>query len=517
MYRIVIADDEGLECKALEKILLEYFPNVMVLPSVPNGIELISCIEREKPDIAIIDINMPGINGLEAMEMIRMKHSEMKILIVSAYSKFEYAQKALYLGATDYLLKPIKVRYFIETIRKLCEELDQEKRQHEEKKGMDNLKKEYRIALENELISDFILETADSVRCQKYLDSLNHTYYGGVILSIQHMRKNNSTDLSYQAFLEDFKRICNCFGKVYKNSFVLCLFSIAAGIDKNYKKWVTEMVDCVLERYKDKQDFMIGVSSWKYTIEELAVGRRESNIALYDREKPGIYFFSPEFKISKQGSYSKDLVNCIEALQEKRQIEAIDLLEQFFKKAEDQKESIPMLKVFGIELILRLLSIIEKKTEPLEWDYWKKIIAQNTYKELLNCLKQMIHTLFEPYTPQRYNKYIKKSTEYIFQHFMEDLSLDKVASQSGISSFYLSRLFKQELGSTFLEILTNIRIAKALEFLCTKNDTVEKISEKTGYLNVSYFYKVFKKQTGMTIGEIKNFLDHIDWTPEIGR
>lgn len=99
MYRIVIADDEGLECKALEKILLEYFPNVMVLPSVPNGIELISCIEREKPDIAIIDINMPGINGLEAMEMIRMKHSEMKILIVSAYSKFEYAQKALYLGA----------------------------------------------------------------------------------------------------------------------------------------------------------------------------------------------------------------------------------------------------------------------------------------------------------------------------------------------------------------------------------------------------------------------------------
>ena len=90
------------------------------------------------------------------------------------------------------------------------------------------------------------------------------------------------------------------------------------------------------------------------------------------------------------------------------------------------------------------------------------------------------------------------------EHYMEDISLEDVADNSGISSFYLSRLLKQELKQTFVEILTDIRMRQALNLLWDENKTVKEIAEKSGYSNITYFYKVFKKYTGMNIGEIRD-------------
>lgn len=76
----------------------------------------------------------------------------------------------------------------------------------------------------------------------------------------------------------------------------------------------------------------------------------------------------------------------------------------------------------------------------------------------------------------------------------------------GISPFYLSRLLKQELNKTFVELLTEVRITEALKLLQDHSKTIREISKDVGYLNPNYFYKVFKKQTGMTVGEIRRYL-----------
>ena len=106
MYRLIIADDSVLECRALELKIRESLAEIELLPSVLDGVSLIQNVEKLKPDIAIVDINMPGLTGLETIEVLRGRQIRLKILIHTADSEFAYARKALQLGAVDYLLKP---------------------------------------------------------------------------------------------------------------------------------------------------------------------------------------------------------------------------------------------------------------------------------------------------------------------------------------------------------------------------------------------------------------------------
>ena len=114
MYRIIVADDEMIECRALEMMLRNDFPELEVVPSVYNGTDLIAGIEKYQPDIAIVDINMPQLNGLDALELIRTRNQQLKIIISSAYSDFEYVKRAMKLGASDYILKPLEKDAFEE-------------------------------------------------------------------------------------------------------------------------------------------------------------------------------------------------------------------------------------------------------------------------------------------------------------------------------------------------------------------------------------------------------------------
>ena len=90
---------------------------------------------------------------------------------------------------------------------------------------------------------------------------------------------------------------------------------------------------------------------------------------------------------------------------------------------------------------------------------------------------------------------------------MKDISLEQAAEVSGISSFYLSRLLKQELNQTFVGMLTEIRMMNALRMLWEGKYMVKEIALQSGYNNITYFYKVFKKYTGMSVGEIREYVE----------
>lgn len=133
MYKIIIADDEIIECRALEKMIQEGTEHCTVIESVYNGLELIKAVEEKKPDIIIVDLNMPGLTGLEAIEILRKKKQSLKIIINTAYSDFEYVKKAMKYQVVDYLLKPVKGEELYTTLRNICTQLDEEKKITEQK------------------------------------------------------------------------------------------------------------------------------------------------------------------------------------------------------------------------------------------------------------------------------------------------------------------------------------------------------------------------------------------------
>ena len=113
MYQILIAEDEPLERKVLCGILQKHFGGLCVIHQAKNGREAVSMFLEHKPQVAILDIEMPGSSGLEAARQIRQSGSPCMILFLSAYDKFSYAREAITLRAMDYLLKPYEAQELI--------------------------------------------------------------------------------------------------------------------------------------------------------------------------------------------------------------------------------------------------------------------------------------------------------------------------------------------------------------------------------------------------------------------
>lgn len=106
MYRILIADDEPIERKVISKKIQEFFPGQTNVFQAENGREAIEIFERKKCDIVLIDIEMPGMNGLDAAERIRGMDRDCSIIFLTAFDDFNYAKKAISVKALEYLLKP---------------------------------------------------------------------------------------------------------------------------------------------------------------------------------------------------------------------------------------------------------------------------------------------------------------------------------------------------------------------------------------------------------------------------
>ena len=106
MYRVLVADDEPIERMVVTKKLQKFFPGQVEVLQAVNGREAVELFEREGCRIVLLDIGMPGINGLEAAEMIREKDRECSIIFLTAFDEFSYAKRAISVRALDYLLKP---------------------------------------------------------------------------------------------------------------------------------------------------------------------------------------------------------------------------------------------------------------------------------------------------------------------------------------------------------------------------------------------------------------------------
>ena len=127
MYRIMLADDEGIVIDSFSYLLKEEFGDDVIIEYGKTGRSVIELAERFRPDIAVMDIRMPGINGIDAIREIRKINSQVVFIVCSAYDKFDYAKEAINLGVMEYLNKPVDRTKFIETIKKAMSNIDRDR------------------------------------------------------------------------------------------------------------------------------------------------------------------------------------------------------------------------------------------------------------------------------------------------------------------------------------------------------------------------------------------------------
>ncbi|SES72657.1 two-component system, response regulator YesN [Salinibacillus kushneri] len=455
--KTIIVEDEYLERKAMRKFLEESFTDLTV-EEAPNGRIAIEQAREFHPDFMIVDIRMPGIDGLEAIKTIQQQAPQMKFIIASAYDSFEYAKKAMKLGVKEYILKPSKKEETIKAISRIQTEIQQEKQteQREERLAKEHflLKiMQYEIdetlrRLKREHFSDvksgcfFVLEPIDDEnweRVHAYVEQRNKDHIiihkqndqlTMLLLSVEHLQKSDMLSLARTLHLLLEADVYIGIGFPYSQ---LKDFSTSYYEAVKASKQLLSSKQVGYGYYREKQGHNKAAINTDQFLSDLQMGNvQEAKAAI----KQLLSILNPQ---ETQELYFK--------VKHKLEAMGIDMTDIHLTDDKDEKE-------------------------------WKKFVEYC-------CLE--IQQLHQSY------RYIERAKEYIEEHYQNPISLEEVAQHVELSSNYFSNMFKEETGQTFVDYMTDIRLERAKQLLKENAFSLKEISFKVGYKDPNYFSRVFKK------------------------
>lgn len=386
MNKVIIADDEMIIREGLKSSINWKELDLSLIGCAKNGNELLEMVNKEMPDICLVDICMPKLNGLKLIAKIKEIDKDIICIIVSGYDEFDYAQKAIKLNVFDYILKPVNEKRLNKCLEKAVEFI------REQDKA--------RIQMEK---SSEILEKNMDLLQERFLVNLVQGQYS----------------------TSEINNLMEFYGVVLGENFLTTIISIS----------------------KD---------------EDICSGERELlgyKLALKD-------FVKNELEKKFDFSYV-----------------AIDDYENMFVLINVEKNYDWNQHLEDLERKLNLL------------------VKAKIYSELTNGSKEDIYCVYEKLLKEInkvYSDIVKGAKNKIDNEYSNaELCFSVVAKELGVSISYLSKQFKKELGFTYVEYLTRLRIKRAIELLEKTDLRIVEISEKVGYTSQHYFSAVFKKITGV--------------------
>lgn len=527
MIRLFLVDDEDeIRNNIIAKVSWED-NGIQICGDASNGREALDRIAEACPDIMLVDIRMPIMDGLELIESVSRNYANIKTIILSGFDDFSYAQKALRLGADDYLLKPCKPQDIISSVKKVFVALEEEKAHRVLlTRSNDQLKETLPLAKEKFLVNLISREYFDTDYIYGKLKTLGIQWtYGffsvAVIRLTDFLRDADEFNLNGTSpviiincinetlspffMVETFQNsndIVMIINKANSDKIVSCLsllldklhsvlninFSMGLG---RITEDITKLHLCYIEAVKAvKASVMIGLNSLICF---------ESIPKMYTDNT--VYPFMVEKKIL-------DLIKLPDAIA-KIQVE----LEAFFvglNTGSTPQEYIInasislMLSVYKV-CIANGISINEIFGHYLS--YIDEIYTINNIALLKQKVIQILKNANQAFSVSNpKNQTVFSAIEYIKKNHMTDISLETVAEKVYVTPQYLSHLFKATININFVDYLNNYRIEKACELMRDSSMKTYDISSIVGYKDEKYFSCVFKKFTGMTPSQYRKSL-----------
>lgn len=216
MYKVLIADDEDIICRGLAGMVSKH-PRLQVVATAEDGEIAFKKAQEEKPDLMFVDINMPFLNGLDFIKLIKEVLPEVLIIIVSGYDDFEYVQKALHLGVTDYLLKPIMEEDFFNVLNKIEKKLDSMDNSKRYMNWVEEQVEQNRLQIINDFFDSWIKKELKAEQLENEMEYLKISIPQPYQLTIIHMYKdyekeNNNESWNMElVFSESCGIVLKCF------------------------------------------------------------------------------------------------------------------------------------------------------------------------------------------------------------------------------------------------------------------------------------------------------------------
>ncbi|MGN6715594.1 response regulator transcription factor [Anaerocolumna jejuensis] len=523
--KVLIVDDEELIRKLIVSSLDWAALNMEIIGEAVSGLEALAFMEDLSPDILFTDIKMPYMDGLELGQLVAQKYPHIKIVILTAFREFDYAQESIRIGVSHFLLKPINRTELKTTVLKLCEEIEEERKQWFEFDHLKKILQKNQTFLRERFLLEFMENSTFSLLAERqisyYYPNEIPAYIQVTILETcspyfleQAEEERILQDMKNLEFVRNYLKNNPHMEVLADKDHHLILFSYSP---------VIQMVSLCEQIQRSIQqtsgfDISFGIGNGYTDFYKMSLSFHEGMESLkYSRYTPNqpIVIYQNDIHLQNSAwSLSQNLLEDVTFyIKAGLSSQLNDILPALYLDEQGNLLSLDYARILSMSLLSSAINVANSIGIPIN-DLFEQdnqsfiqILIEPTSAELRAKTITYLSKLTASIATFRSNKsktilwdilqYIKKEMNN------PDLSLSTLADKFHMNDSYLSRSFKKELGFSFSKYLNRIRMEYAIQLLNSTDMKAYQIAEAVGIPDAYYFSNCFKKYTGKSIRDYR--------------
>lgn len=531
MRKVLLVDDEYYFRQALKATIPWEANGFVVCGEARDGEEALAQLEALAPDIALVDITMPVMDGLAFARAVRERQFPIRLIILTGHSEFDYARQAVSLGVGNYLLKPVDDDELLRTLLELSQQLDREERVRIEMAQLERQFRENRPMLRNRLLNSLLSgqEAASLEALAPRMRSLGINLAGTVCQvavaepdaemaadwSFEDRQLWNHAisnlmdellgeDLPHEICLDDGDHLC-----------VLCTCEAdqadrMAGLLADR---LEQARDCV-QRLIGQFTITVGIGEPRQGLGQLPASCREALIALKSRISSGGNQVIPYKAIGNAGLGINPLTPGLRTrlLMQLRALDAVQVREsvaEVFRTARMERVGPELLLVCCMDLVSITLAYLAEMgvAQDAVFPGAPRALVEEAQsfrliQDMADWAERLVTDATDAVAAQQHGKpghLVEEVRRLVGMHCGDEaLGIDFLAKRLYVHYSHLCYVFRKETGSTINEYITGHRMEKARSLFDNGNRSVSDVADRVGFADANYFGKLFKKHYGVT-------------------
>ncbi|WP_409340271.1 response regulator [Paenibacillus sp. MBLB4367] len=535
MNLVIVEDEPKLRNNLANNIPWEVH-GIEIAGLYEDGLVALDLIERKKPDLLLIDIEIPGMNGLELARTVLRDAASLKIVILSGHDDFAYAQTAIELGISSYLLKPAGGADILQAVAAAADEL---RREREDKYNQISLKRKWdenMPHLQETFLQHWIGGRYDAWEVERRSGELQLAICSSGRFAVMAMEidplladqpDRPSRFSSKDTALLQFSLLCiareymaeTVSGWVVNDEAGRTVCILPAEADEIEAIFMQRVQATAIKIVSLVHDCLkVTVSAGIGTIcsgEQIRASYQQSVQALHERVVHGpdivIPYRQNEIRASVFSVSSRPEQALQRALDQGDEVAAATAVGELYDATVGKAEHAEQASEYVLYVHSLMVRVIHAKgwsvreVTGVDYEYFRHPDRLIGKEQIAAWLQRLVATIFRYASAQRSsssNELVRTMIDYVQENLHQDVSLYAASEKLYANSSYLSRLFKQEIGKSFSTYVTEVKMERARELLAN-GAKVYDAAKLLGYGDVSYFTKIFRKFWGVTPGEIK--------------
>ena len=537
MLKIFLAEDEVIVRETIKRMIPREELGFELVGEAADGEMALPLLIRQKPDLLITDIKMPFMDGLTLAKLAKKELPELKIVILSGYDDFNYAKQAINIGVEDYLLKPITKNALIERISEIRSRYEHEKTQKEYYEKFQREMQAYEKNSSRDFFEALVRGSMDMMEVYKKAEKLGVDIvaeaYNILIFTMNSEEDFSGQKEGYSEWEAESLEMLEEFFSGHPSAMLFRSNIFSYGVLlKGQKESIKEITkECVgkiqgiLKRKESKREWFLAVGQPVERLSQIKKSYHTASRAFSQRYlyvENILYYDEMEMMEHRSGqadtndnAYLKKVdVNALNpAILQKFLSNGIQeetenfVKDYFYAIGQEPMESLVFRNYVILNVRFSVITFLKGlgcDTEGMEPENTEEILAESgkNIESAIAYAEKMVSqaiTIRDQNSGNKNRSILKTAVDFIESHYMEEeISLNTVANVANVSANHFSALFSQNMGQTFIEYLTSLRMNKAKELLRCTGMRSSEIAGEIGYKDAHYFSYLFKKTQGMT-------------------